>query len=56
VDADADPTAAPHTALLPVNIRFGNTGDGDYRDRLATPAGRSNCNPQPATRQRRSVS
>lgn len=55
VDGDADPTAPPHTALLPVNMRFGNTGDGEYRDHLATPAGRPNCNPQPQTRQRRTV-
>jgi hypothetical protein len=55
VDADADPTTPPHTALLPTNMRFGNSGDGDYRDHLATPAGRPNCNPQPGTRTRRSV-
>lgn len=55
VDGDADPTTAPHTALLPVNIRFGNPGDGQYRDRLATPATRPNCAPQPATRQRRTI-
>ncbi|MET0622686.1 MAG: hypothetical protein ABW250_06895 [Pyrinomonadaceae bacterium] len=55
VDGDADPTAAPHTPLLPVNMRFGNPGDGDYRDRLCTPAGSPNCAPQPATRQRRAV-
>jgi hypothetical protein len=56
VDGDADPTTAPHTALLPINVRFGNPGDGDYRDRLCTPAGRPNCNPQPATsRTRRTV-
>lgn len=55
VDADADPTAAPQTALLPVNMRFGEPGDGDYRDRLATPAGRPTCDPQPTTRTRRTV-
>lgn len=57
VDGDADPTAADpnHLPLLPVNLRFGNPGDGDYRDRLATPAGRPNCDPQPATRTRRAV-
>ncbi|HZW53832.1 MAG TPA: hypothetical protein VFF00_07345, partial [Candidatus Elarobacter sp.] len=53
VDGDADPTALPHTPLLPIDMRFGNPGDGDYRDRLCTPAGRPNCNPQPATRTRR---
>lgn len=55
VDGDADPTTAPHTPLLPTNLRFGLPGDGDYRDRLATPAGRPNCEPAPGTRQRRSV-
>ncbi len=55
VDGDADPTSAPHTPLLPCNMRFGSPGDGDYRDRLATPAGRPSCNPQPSTRTRRSV-
>jgi hypothetical protein len=55
VDADADPTAAPHTAMLPTGQRFGRPGEGEYRDRLATRAGRPNCRPQPATRQRRPV-
>lgn len=55
VDGDNDPTAPPHTALLPVNLRFGNPGDGDYRDRLATPVGRPKCNPNPLTRKRRTV-
>jgi hypothetical protein len=55
VDGDADPTAAPHAPLLPTNIRFGNPGDGQYRDRLATPAGRPNCVPMPGTRQRRPI-
>jgi hypothetical protein len=55
VDGDADPTTPPHTPLLPVNLRFGNPGDGDYRDRLATPAGRASCNPQPGTRTRRTL-
>ena len=55
VDGDPDPTTAPHVALLPQDLRFGNPGDLLYRDRLATPAGRPNCNPQPATRQHRVV-
>ena len=56
IDADANPTGgAPHTALLPVNLKFGNTGDGLYRDRLATSAGRPNCAPQPTTRTRRNI-
>jgi len=55
VDGDPDPTAAPHSPLLPVDLRFGNPGEGTYRDRLATPTGRANCNPLPATQQRRAV-
>lgn len=55
VDGDADPTSAPHTPLLPVNMVFGASGAGLYRDRLATPSGRANCQPQPTTRQRRTV-
>jgi hypothetical protein len=55
VDGDMDPTAPPHSPLLPVDMRFGDPGDGDYRDRLATPAGRASCSPQPATRQRRTI-
>jgi hypothetical protein len=55
VDGDADPTSAPHTALLPTNMRFGAPGDGDYRDHLAAPTGSPNCDPQPSTRQRRPI-
>lgn len=55
VDGDADPTLQPHTALLPVNMRFGNPGDGRYRDRIATPASRPGCIPIPSTRTRRPV-
>jgi hypothetical protein len=56
VDGDADPTGgAPHVGVLPKNMVFGAIGSGLYRDRLCTPAGRPNCNPQPATRIRRSV-
>jgi hypothetical protein len=40
---------------MPVNMLFGVTGSGYYRDRLATPSGRPYCNPQPATRQRREL-
>jgi hypothetical protein len=52
VDADADPKVAPHTGELPRNMRFGNAGDGDYRDRLS-PSG--TCDPQPTSRARRAV-
>jgi hypothetical protein len=55
VDGDGDPTTAPHAALLPQDLRFGNPGDSVYRDRLATPAGRATCNPQPGSRTRRVV-
>jgi hypothetical protein len=55
VDGDADPTAAPHTPLLPVDMRFGNPGDGDYRDRLCPSSGGASCAPQPGTRARRPV-
>ena len=52
VDGDADPTTAPHTPLLPVNMLFGTPGSGGYRDKLS-PSG--NCDPQPGTRTHRSV-
>ncbi len=55
VDGDADPTSSPHTPLLPVDLQFGAVGAGLYRDRLATPAGRPDCEPNPGSRQRRSV-
>jgi hypothetical protein len=56
VDGDFDPTRPPHIPLLPANVRFGNSGDRDYRDRLCTVAGRPNCEPHPAsTRRRRPV-
>lgn len=55
VDGDSNPLAPPHVPLLPQDLRFGNPGDMVYRDRLATIAGRPNCNPQPGTRQRRMV-
>jgi hypothetical protein len=56
VDGDGDPTTAPHTPLLPANLRFGTPGSMDYLDRLVTPATRAACQPQPGTtRQRRMV-
>lgn len=55
VDGDADPTSSPHTALLPVNMRFGSPGSGEYLDRLVPPATRAACVPEPYTRQRRMV-
>jgi hypothetical protein len=55
VDGDADPTTPPHTALLPVALRFGATGELGYRDRLSAPPGRPNTIPQCGLGQRRSV-
>jgi hypothetical protein len=55
VDGDADPMSAPHTPQLPVDMRFGNPGDGDYRDKLCPAPGGASCAPQPATRTRRPV-
>lgn len=47
VDSDANPMAAPHAPHLAINMRFGETGDGDYRDMLArdTADGRPQCGP-----------
>jgi hypothetical protein len=55
VDADPTPGAPPHLPLLPANLRFGESGDGLYLDRLTTPRGRLFCRPQQWTRQRRLV-
>jgi hypothetical protein len=55
VDGDPDPTNPPHSPLLPINIRFGTPSSVEYRDRLATPATRAACAPQPGTRTRRVV-
>ena len=58
VDGDADPTSAPHTPLLPVNMLFGNCTTMNYRLRLCPPTsdGCAKCIPQPETsRQRRPI-
>jgi DNA-binding beta-propeller fold protein YncE len=57
VDGDANPTVAPHSPLLPVNIVFGDCATMNYRLRLCTPNpdGCPLCVPQPATRQRRAL-
>jgi hypothetical protein len=55
VDGTAYPTLAPHFPLLPMNMRFGNSGDGLYRDRVAAPSDRSVCEPRPWERRRRRV-
>lgn len=50
-----DCATSPPNPVLPCNMRFGNCGDGDYRDRLATAATCQNCAPLPGTRTRRVV-
>jgi DNA-binding beta-propeller fold protein YncE len=58
VDADSDPTAAPHTPLLPTNMLFGDCTTMNYRLRLCPPgpAGCDRCVPQPdSTRKRRPI-
>ena len=45
----------PANPVLPCNMRFGNCGNGDYRDRLATAATCGNCAPLPDSRSRRVV-
>lgn len=44
VDGGSDPTSAPHTLLLPTNMRFGQQGSG-YRSRIATPGDQADCYP-----------
>lgn len=55
VNGGPNPTTAPWIPELPIDMRFGNVGTNEYRDRLAAPSGRANCNPQPGTRTRRIV-
>lgn len=54
VDGDPDPTAPPHSALLPTDMTFGSPGNA-YRSRLATPGDQADCSPRPGTRDRRTV-
>ena len=53
VDADLDPTSAPHQPLLPAGVAF--SGPQGYRDMLAAPAHRAACVARPETRMRRFV-
>lgn len=53
VNGSAIPAMAPHIPLLPSNMRFGLSGDGQYRDRLAAPRDRLICEPIPGERRRR---
>lgn len=55
VDADRFPHAAPQRALLATNMRFGEPGDRQYRDRLAAPSDLLLCEPRPQERTRRRV-
>lgn len=56
VNGSLDPTTGPpFVPLLPKNMLFGAIGAMQYRDRLASPAGRPTCNPNPAARVRRPV-
>jgi hypothetical protein len=54
-DADINPAHAPFSGIFPANIRFGQAGEGGYRDRLARRDARADCPPQPSTRQRRYI-
>ena len=49
VDGDFDPTTAPHTALLPINLLFGTCAAMNYRLRLCPPTsdGCVRCEAQP---------
>jgi hypothetical protein len=57
VDGDDDPTQLPHAALLPTNMHFGDCTAMNYRLRLCPPQpdGCPQCQPQPATQQRRPI-
>jgi hypothetical protein len=56
VDGDVDPTTPPHSAVFATNMILGPIGSGHYRDRLAAPSGRPNCNPDPIhSKQRRAL-
>lgn len=56
VNGGINPTVPPFIPVLPTNMLFGNILQGQYRDRLAAPLGRVNCQPHPETRLRRPVS
>jgi len=55
LNADINLPGSPPQPIQPLNLRFGNPGDGDYVDLLApdTPKGRPDCQPQPDTRRHR---
>jgi hypothetical protein len=51
----SEPQGADPIPLLPAHMRFGYSGDGAYRDKLAAPGHRDACVPTPATRIRRRI-
>lgn len=54
VDGNGPPGQPPFFPLLAAGLRFGQPGDGGYRDRLAAPGSRELCDPEPGEfRQRR---
>lgn len=59
VDGDDDPVNAPHTPILPANLRFGEPDEKGYLFRLAAPLGSHPGailpRPSPLDRQRRSL-
>lgn len=56
VDGDDNPSSAPHSPLLPVNMKFGTCGlPMEYRDRLTSYAGCPKCNPQPSSKTHRKI-
>lgn len=56
LDRDLSPSFYPHIPLLPANLKFGEAGDGLYRDRLPQPSDVVFCNAQPGDRVRRPLS
>lgn len=55
VDSDSAPGLWPHVRVLPVNMRFGRAGEGQYRDHLAIAPDRARCRPRPEERWQRRV-
>jgi len=57
IDADADPTTAPHTPLVPVNMLFGSCSAMKYRQRLCAPTedGCPHCKPLLREKRRRRI-
>lgn len=47
VDGDSDSVNPPHTPILPVNMRFDDPNELDYRERLVPPSSLPNCQARP---------